>query len=183
MALRTTICHLTFSPVLLAPPRRPLDSGPESRYRACLRSRESPMALRRPRKRMKMVGRRAVRQGGLAAGPLALRTRAGIYSPSPQSSAVKGEEEHHSGWPSIVGCGQAPALDKPQRYISPSTLGCRCSGEGGWCRRPVPECIPDRSPGHAFLPIYRGGIIKHIELFQILRVRTGTRTRSRQIRY
>ena len=28
MALRTTICHLTFNPVSLAPPRRPLDSGP-----------------------------------------------------------------------------------------------------------------------------------------------------------
>ena len=28
MTLRTTICHLTFSTVLLAPPRRPLDSGP-----------------------------------------------------------------------------------------------------------------------------------------------------------
>ena len=42
---------------------------------------------------------------------------------------------------------------KPQRYISPSTLGCRCSGDGGWCRRPMPESIPDRSPGHAFVPI------------------------------
>ena len=30
------------------------------------------------------------------------------------------------------------AGDKPQRYISPSTLGCRCSGDGGWCRRLVP---------------------------------------------
>ena len=30
----------------------------------------------------------------------------------------------------------ALAGDKPQRYISPSTLGCRCSGDGGWCRRP-----------------------------------------------
>ena len=41
------------------------------------------------------------------------------------------------------------AGDKPQRYISLSTLGCRCSGDGGWCRRPAPEFIPDRSPGHA----------------------------------
>ena len=72
---------------------------------------------------------------------------------------------------------------KPQRYISLGTLGYRCSGDGGWSRRPAPEFIPDRSPGHAFLPIYRGGIIEHIELFQILRVRTGTRSRSRQIRY
>ena len=30
------------------------------------------------------------------------------------------------------------AGDKPQPYISPSTLGCRCSGHSGWCRRPVP---------------------------------------------
>ena len=43
------------------------------------------------------------------------------------------------------------AGDKPQRYISLATLGCRCSGDGGWCRRPVPESIPDRSPGHAFV--------------------------------
>ena len=43
------------------------------------------------------------------------------------------------------------AGDKPQRYISLATLGCRCSGDGGWCRRPVPEFIPDRSPGHAFV--------------------------------
>ena len=28
-----------------------------------------------------------------------------------------------------------------------ATLGCRCSGDGGWCRRPVAELIPDRSPG------------------------------------
>ena len=33
------------------------------------------------------------------------------------------------------------AGDKPQRYISLGTLGCRCSGDGGWCRRPVPEFI------------------------------------------
>ena len=72
-----------------------------------------------------MVGRRAVRQGGLPAGSLALRTRAGIYSPSPQSSPVKGDEEHPSGWPGIVGWGQVS-----QRYISPSTLGCRYSGDG-----------------------------------------------------
>ena len=44
------------------------------------------------------------------------------------------------------------AGDKPQPYIFPSTLGCNCSGHGGWCCRPVPESIPDRSPGHAFVP-------------------------------
>ncbi len=43
------------------------------------------------------------------------------------------------------------AGDKPQRYISLATLGCRCSGDGSWCRRPAPEFIPDRSPGHASL--------------------------------
>ncbi len=45
------------------------------------------------------------------------------------------------------------AGEKPQRYISPAALGCRCSGDGGWCRRPVPGSIPDPSPGHAFVPI------------------------------
>ena len=45
------------------------------------------------------------------------------------------------------GWRQAPAL-----HFSLVTLGCRCSGDGGWCRRPVPELIPDRSPGHAFVP-------------------------------
>ncbi len=45
------------------------------------------------------------------------------------------------------------AGDKPQRYISLATLGCRCSGDGSWCRRPAPEFIPDRSPGHAFVPM------------------------------
>ena len=49
------------------------------------------------------------------------------------------------------------AGDKPQPYISLSTLGRRCSGDGGWCRRPAPEFIPDRSPGHAFLPMTRAG--------------------------
>ena len=43
------------------------------------------------------------------------------------------------------------AGDKPQRYISIATLGCRCSGDGGWCRRAAPELIPERSPGHAFV--------------------------------
>ncbi len=38
------------------------------------------------------------------------------------------------------GCRLCPpplAGDKPQPYISLSTLGCRCSGDGGWCRRPA----------------------------------------------
>ena len=50
-----------------------------------------------------------------------------------------------------VVCAPTPPLagDKPQRYISLATLGCRCSGDGGWCRRPAPEMIPDRSPGPA----------------------------------
>ena len=42
------------------------------------------------------------------------------------------------------------AGDKPQRYIFRATLGCRCSGDGGWCRRPVPELIPDRESGTCF---------------------------------
>ena len=80
-----------------------------------------------------MVGRRAVRQGGLPAGSLALRTRAGIYSPSPQSSPVKGEEEHPSGWPGIVGWGQAPAL---HLSFDPrlSLFGRRSVGVAGRCR-------------------------------------------------
>ena len=56
------------------------------------------------------------------------------------------------------------AGDKPQRYISLSTLGCRCSGDGSWCRRPVPELIPDRSPGHAFVPIAHAGWRRHTKV-------------------
>ena len=48
------------------------------------------------------------------------------------------------------GCGQAPAL-----HLSYSILGCRCYEDGGRCRRPVSESIPDRSPGHAFVPMPR----------------------------
>ena len=45
------------------------------------------------------------------------------------------------------------AGDKPQPYISLlRPWAVCCSGDGGWCRRPVPESIPDRSPGHAFVP-------------------------------
>ena len=44
--------------------------------------------------------------------------------------------------------GQAPAL-----HFSLATVGCGCLGDGGWCRRPAPELIPDRSPGHAVVPI------------------------------
>ncbi len=55
------------------------------------------------------------------------------------------------------------AGDKPQRYISPSTLGGRCLGDGGWCRRPVPESSPDRSPGHAFVPIAYAGRRRHTQ--------------------
>ena len=47
---------------------------------------------------------------------------------------------------------------QPQPYISLGTLGCRCSGDGGWCRRPVPEMIPDRSPGHAFVLVTTCGL-------------------------
>ncbi len=35
-----------------------------------------------------------------------------------------------------------PAGEKPQRYIPSSTLGSRCSGDGRWCRRPVPDATP-----------------------------------------
>ena len=56
------------------------------------------------------------------------------------------------------------AGDKPQPYISLATLDCRCSGDGGWCRRPVPELIPDRSPGHAFIAIAYPGWRRHTKL-------------------
>ena len=92
-----------------------------------------------------MVGRRAVRQGGLPAGSLALRTRAGIYSPSPQSSPVKGDEEHPSGWPSIVGWGKVPALHLSfdprlslfgrRRLVSPAGAGIHPGSESGTCFR------------------------------------------------
>ena len=51
--------------------------------------------------------------------------------------------------------------DQPQRYIFLATLGSRCSGDGGWRRRPVPELIPDRSPGRAFVPIVHAGRRRH----------------------
>ena len=56
------------------------------------------------------------------------------------------------------------AGDKPQPYISLATLGCRCSGDSGWCRRPVPEFIPDRSPGHTFVPIAHAGWRRHTKV-------------------
>ncbi len=59
------------------------------------------------------------------------------------------------------------AGDKPQRYISLGTLGCRCSGDGGWRRRPEPEFIPDRSPGHAFVPIADAGRRRHTQGLKI----------------
>ena len=59
------------------------------------------------------------------------------------------------------------AGDKPQRYISLATLGCRCSGDGSWCRRPAPELIPDRSPGHAFVPIAHAGWRRHTKVVKI----------------
>ena len=59
------------------------------------------------------------------------------------------------------------AGDKPQRYISLGTLGCRCSGDGGWRRRPEPEFIPDRSPGHAFVPIAYAGRRRHTQGLKI----------------
>ena len=55
--------------------------------------------------------------------------------------------------------GQAPAL-----HFSLATLGCRCLGDGGWCRRPAPELIPDRSPGHAFVPIAHAGCRRHTKV-------------------
>ena len=55
--------------------------------------------------------------------------------------------------------GQAPAL-----HFSLATLGCRGLGEGGWCRRPAPELIPDRSPGHAFVPIAHAGWCRHAKV-------------------
>ena len=71
-------------------------------------------------------------------------------APAPDSPAFVGRRAVLLG-----GNVQVPlAGDKPQRYISPSALGCRCSGDGGWCRRPVPESIPDRSSGRAFVPTF-----------------------------
>ena len=49
-------------------------------------------------------------------------------------------------WAVVVGWGQAPAL---HFSFDP--------GDGGRCRRPAPEFIPDQSPGHAFLPMTRAG--------------------------
>ena len=53
-------------------------------------------------------------------------------------------------------CGPSPTGDKPQRYISLATLGSRCSGDGGWCRRPAPEFI--------FVPIAHAGCHRHTKV-------------------
>ena len=58
-----------------------------------------------------------------------------------------------------LGCGRAPAL-----YLSYSILGCRCYEDGGRCRRPVSESIPDRSPGHAFIAIADAGWCRHTKV-------------------
>ena len=42
------------------------------------------------------------------------------------------------------------AGDKPQRYISPSTLGGRCLGDGGWCRRSGGGIDPGSESGTCF---------------------------------
>ena len=60
------------------------------------------------------------------------------------------------------GCGQAPAL-----HLSYSILGCRCYEDGGRCRRPVSESIPDRSPGHAFIAIARAGWCRHTKVCKV----------------
>ena len=75
----------------------------------------------------------------------------GVGTPSYENGALvmEGQVSSVPRTPPLAG-------DKPQRYISLGTLGCRCSGDGGWCRRPVPS-IPDRSPGHAFVPIAHAG--------------------------
>ncbi len=54
--------------------------------------------------------------------------------------------------------GQAPAL-----HFS-CDPGLSLLGDGGWCRRPAPESIPDRSPGHAFLPIAHAGCRRHTKV-------------------
>ena len=72
------------------------------------------------------------------------------------------------GFSRVIGCTGAPppplAGDKPQRYIFLATLGSRCLGDGGWRRRPVPELIPDRSPGHAFIAIADAGWRRHTKV-------------------
>ena len=68
-------------------------------------------------------------------------------------SSTRANERRALSW------GQAPAL-----HFSLATLGCRCSGDGGWCRRPAPESIPDRSPGHAFAPIAHAGRRRHAKV-------------------
>ena len=69
-------------------------------------------------------------------------------------AGVTSREAGLTKWPAglAMAGGRAPAL-----HFSLSALGCRCLGDGGWCRRPAPELIPDRSPGHAFVPIVYAG--------------------------
>ena len=57
------------------------------------------------------------------------------------------------------------AGDKPQRYIPHSTLGCRCwVTVVGVAGRRRGSFIPDRSPGHAFVPIVHAGGCRHTKV-------------------
>ena len=276
MTLRATIRHLTFTPVLLAPPRRPLDSGADavqgmpsvagitdglakatqedenggtpggttrgiaSRVLGASNPRRNlftltsilsrqgrggtPFGLAGHRwlgtspalhlsfdPRLSLFGRRRlVSPAGAGIDPgsesgtcFRTKTGGGLASPpTPLDSRFRGNDEWEGiptdagmtrfenwvhwmmGGSGVVcathatpGWGQAPALHS---FLRPWAVVVRATvvGVAGRCRN-----SSRISPGHAFLPIYRGGIIEHIELFQILRVRTGTRSRSRQIRY
>ena len=67
-------------------------------------------------------------------------------------------------FPSRIGF---PAYGRRSRGVKANTLwidgSIRCSGAGA-CRRPVPESIPDRSPGHAFVPFARAGWCRHTKV-------------------
>ena len=70
------------------------------------------------------------------------------------------------------GWGQAPAL-----HFSWDP-GLSLLGDGRWCRRPVPESIPDRSPGHVLsfqcscrlVPAHQGMKMSCSESLEVIRV-------------
>ena len=97
-------------------PRLPLDSGPVSGYGAYMRLPESPMALERPRKGTKLVGRRSVKQGRTA--------RRALCRGKPQRYIFSLQRRLKIDGSASLGCGDAPS-----RLIgAPILVAIACAG-------------------------------------------------------
>ena len=67
-------------------------------------------------------------------------------------------KDSSTGWPSVLGWGQDPTLH--------------------WRRAPVQKSIPDRGPGHAFVPMAHAGCRRHTKVSK-LGALVGGRVRCR----